>query len=159
MKTAFIDTSALAAILFDEPSSASIQRILGNFDAVCASNLLEAEIRSAAVRESISQREVDLILSRVKWVNPDRPLSREFQSIVLAGVRLRGADLWHVACALYMASDPWVLYFVTLDETQALAAERMGFKVLPERVATPDVREPAAVYNSAGTKTKRKKAK
>ena len=35
---------------------------------------------------------------------PDRPLTHECTKALTAGY-LRGADLWHVACALYLAGE------------------------------------------------------
>ena len=158
MKTAFIDTSALAAILFEERAFPAVQNILGNLDTVRASNLLEAEIRSAAARESVDQLEVDSVLSKVKWVLPDRPLSQELRAVASCGVSLRGADSWHLACALYLAGDPSNLPFLTLDGDQALAAERLGFKVLPEAITSSGgVRESQAAYKTNQLRAKKRK--
>lgn len=45
-------------------------------------------------------------------------------------VRLaRGADLWHVASALYVAPSPADLYFLTLDERQRSVAATLGFRI------------------------------
>jgi predicted nucleic acid-binding protein len=159
LKAAFVDTSALAALLFDEPSSSGLSDILVDLEWVYASPLLEAEIRSAAARENLEQSDVDAVLSRVKWVQPDRPLTQEMKSIVSAGLYLRGADLWHLACALYLAGDPSVLPFVTLDGAQAEAAARLGFQVLPGRERGLEIREAPAGYGlpkrRAGAKRKK----
>jgi len=37
------------------------------------------------------------------------------------------ADLWHVACALYLAESPRELPFFTLDQRQVAVARRLGF--------------------------------
>ena len=155
MKSAFIDTSALASILFKEPAYPAVLNILEGLETVSASCLLEAEIRSAAVRESIDQGDVDGVLSKVEWVLPDRPLSHEIRSIVSKGIPLRGAELWHLACALYLAGDPANLPFVTLDGGQAGAAERLGFKVLPAvSPRSSGAREPQAVYGAKKSRGK-----
>ena len=41
---------------------------------------------------------------------------------------VRGADLWHLACALYVAASPGELTFLTLDERQRTVAKALGFK-------------------------------
>lgn len=41
---------------------------------------------------------------------------------------LRGADLWHVACALYLVEDAPELSFLTRDERQSAVAEALGFR-------------------------------
>ena len=42
--------------------------------------------------------------------------------------QLRGADLWHVATALYVAGEADRLCFVTLDQRQRDAAAALGFQ-------------------------------
>ena len=62
----------------------------------------------------------------MKWVFPERALTAEFEQ-VLAGGQVKGADAWHLACALYVARDPRDLTFLTLDVRQRAAARRVGF--------------------------------
>jgi len=38
-----------------------------------------------------------------------------------------GTDLWHLACALYLAGNPRDLPFITLDERQEVVARKLGF--------------------------------
>ncbi len=125
-----MDTSALVAVMFKEPGSGLLHRSLSTLDHLYASNLLEAEIRSAASREGLDPSVVDLALSNIHWVLPDRPLSTELKAVAETGVRLRGADLWHVACALYLAGDTRELHFMTLDQAQAETVKKLGFKVM-----------------------------
>ena len=159
MKAAFLDTSALAAILFDEPASSRIRDVLSQFGSVHASGLLEAEIRSAAARENVNQSDVDAVLTPVKWVLPDRPLSQELRPVILSGYPLRGADAWHIACALYLAGDPSALPFITLDGDQAQVAARVGFKVLPGASPFGSAREPQAAYKTGKSRAKSGKRK
>ncbi len=95
-----------------------------SMDRVFASNLLEAELRATFVRERVPADHP--LLGRVTWVLPDRPLGREI-GVVLAAGYLRGADLWHLASALFLAGNPRDLPFVTLDERQEVVARRLGF--------------------------------
>ena len=48
----------------------------------------------------------------------------------LFGAPIRGADLWHVASALYAAPRPESLSFATLDLRQGAVAEALGFPIL-----------------------------
>lgn len=129
MSVAYVDTSALAAIVFDEPGAASLAGQLDGFERLVSSNLLEAELRAAFVRESQSF-EVRAV-SGIQWVLPDRSLTREFETVLQAGY-LRGADLWHVATALYLSPEPVGLTFATLDARQAAIAGSLGFRILRE---------------------------
>ena len=60
--------------------------------------------------------------------DPTRALSTELRSLLRAGY-LRGADLWHVACALYMARESEDVTFITLDQRQAEVAAALGFRL------------------------------
>ena len=67
-------------------------------------------------------------VSGIEWVLPDRPLASEFAKVLKADY-LRGADLWHVATALYAARQPGEIWFVTLDRKQHTIAAALGFQV------------------------------
>jgi PIN domain len=122
----YVDTSCLVAVAFGEPGYEALVGQLERFDQLYASNLLEAELHAAFQREGLSAD--GALLGRLSWVLPDRPLSAEIRMVLAAG-RLRGADLWHVACALYLSPDPQELAFLTLDRQQAEVAAGMGFPV------------------------------
>ncbi len=126
MSVAYVDTSALVAVAFDESSGAAMVNQLGDIPYLLSSNLLEAELRSACLREGINFSPA--IFSNLKWVLPDRPLVPEITAVLEAGY-LRGADLWHVASALYVAREPEQMWFLTLDARQRSVAEAVGFKV------------------------------
>ena len=125
MSTAYVDTSALAAVAFGEPCGDEMAHRLSEFARILSSNLLEAELRSAYSRER-RPFEADR-LSRVGWVIPNRPLSQEI-AVVLDTGHMRGADLWHMATALYVAPDPSRISFVTLDKKQHATASVLGFR-------------------------------
>lgn len=127
MSSAYIDSSFLLAIAFGEPNSAGLAATLDRFDAVYASNLVEAEVLAALAREGMALPESDS-LSFVSWTFPDRPLTREFELILKAG-HLKGADLWHLACALYLSPTPGELSFLSLDLRQKRVAAKLGFPV------------------------------
>ena len=126
MTVAYVDTSALVAIAFGEPGAAALGRRLGAFPVLLSSNLLEAELRAAYSREE--RRFPETIVSGIEWVLPDRPLAPEFAKVLETG-HLRGADLWHVATALYAARRPDEIWFVTLDRKQRTVAAALGFQV------------------------------
>jgi len=125
LKLAYVDTSCLIAIAFGEPGSRPLAFRLHRFDRLFSSNLLEAEFRSALAREAIREDGGDL-LSWLSWVYPHRPLTPEFKR-VLAAAPLKGADLWHLACALLLDPEAGELSFLTLDQRQRKAAAALGF--------------------------------
>ena len=125
MSVAYIDTSALVAVAFGEDAGPEVARRLEAFARLISSKLLEAELRATFNRECLAF-EPDLV-SGIEWVLPDRPLTAEFATALDAG-HLRGADLWHVATALYVAGEADRLSFVTLDQRQRDAAAALGFQ-------------------------------
>ncbi len=125
MKLAYIDTSCLIAIAFGEAGATTLARRLARFDVLVASDLLEAELRSAFLQEGVDPEPE--LLAGVSWVLPDRPLHAEIERVLAAGY-VRGADCWHLATALYLAEDPATISFLTLDERQATVARALGFR-------------------------------
>ena len=128
MRAAYIDTSCLVAVAFDEPAAHGIAGQLRDFDQLLASNLLEAEFTTTLIREGVAEGGAAL-LSWITWVFPNRPLTFEFERITAHGY-LRGADLWHLACALFVSSNPQQIAFLTLDRRQAEIAHLLGFSGL-----------------------------
>lgn len=124
MNDAFIDSSVVVSLVLREPTAAAMRRRLAAFNVVYASDLVEAELRSACRREQIA---VDMRLLRdVEVIFPDRTLRREMERVLEAGY-LRGADCFHLATALFLARDPSRLTFVTLDAQQREVAKTLGF--------------------------------
>lgn len=124
MKLAYVDTSCLVAVAFGERGGTALARRLRAFDALVSSNLLEAELRSAFLREAVEADSA--FLEAVSWVVPDRPLTAEIATVLAAGY-VRGADCWHLASALYLAEDPGAISFLTLDKRQRTVARALGF--------------------------------
>ena len=82
-------------------------------------------MRSVLAREG---REYDADrLARIQWFMPTRPLTPEIAAALRAGY-LRGADLWHLASALYAARAMPALAFITLDRRQQTVAASLGFE-------------------------------
>ena len=127
MSVAYVDSSAIVGIAFQDRGWAAVERKLADFLDLRSSNLLEAEVRAACNREG---RDFDArVLSGIRWVLPDRPLTPELRTAQEAGC-LRGADLWHIAAALYVALEPGDISFVTLDDRQQTVASALGFQTL-----------------------------
>jgi predicted nucleic acid-binding protein len=124
VKPAYVDTSCLVAIAFSESGYDRTAQRLQRFDQLFASNLLEAEFRSALKREDVS-KDGENLLSWLSWVFPDRPLTAEYAEILKHGY-VSGADLWHLACALYLRRLLGQLEFLTLDDRQRRLGERIG---------------------------------
>jgi len=123
---AFVDASILVAIVLGEPGAPSLRRLVARQDSLFASELLAAEFLAAAKREGIQAEEAGAVLAPLRWVFPARSLRREVERVLAAGY-LRGADVWHLACACYLAPDPSELAFLTRDKAQRRVAAELGF--------------------------------
>jgi predicted nucleic acid-binding protein len=125
--TAYIDSSFLLAIALGEPRAAGLRRTLAGFDRLLSSDLMIAECLSTALREGIDRDAMLVNLRPIALVLPPRTLQREAAEALDEGY-LRGADLWHVACALFIASDARSdVAFLSRDEPQRRIARRLGF--------------------------------
>jgi hypothetical protein len=129
LKTAYVDSSCPVAIALDEPGSRFLLVRLSRFDRLFSSNLLEAELMAALAREG-SRGRLGGFLSWLRWVCPYERLTREMDQVLDVG-RLRGPDLWHLACALFLRSRvEGEVFFLTLDRRQSDVARALGFRIL-----------------------------
>ena len=125
MSVAYVDTSVIVAVAFGEDGAEALAERLSSYSRLVSSNLLEAELRAACRREG---RPVPVhLLARIGWILTHRPLTGEMEAALEAG-SLRGADLWHVASALYATPEPAAIAFFTLDRQQASVAAGLGFR-------------------------------
>lgn len=124
MAAAFVDSSVISAIAFIEGGAPAIVERLQQFNRLFAAPLLEAEVRSAAHRESVT---VDQgWFAPLTWILPERSLTPEIARVLEAGY-IRGADCWHLATALSIFPEPAGLTFLTLDLRQQEIAAALGF--------------------------------
>jgi predicted nucleic acid-binding protein len=123
---AYVDTSVLLAIAFGQHDPDTLRNRLSGYTRIFSSILLEAEARSAFVRaERPFERS---LLAGITWILPDRSLTEEIDAALHAGY-LRGADLLHMATALYTARGERGMTFLTLDKRLREVAQALGFKV------------------------------
>ena len=126
MNATYVDSSALVAVAFNEVRAAEVADRLRSYERLYSSNLLEAEVLSACAREELVLDPT--YLDRIEWLFPDRTLESEMNAVLATGY-LRGADLWHVANALYAFPRATEVGFFTLDERQRAVAAELGFQV------------------------------
>ncbi|MGH3815777.1 MAG: PIN domain-containing protein [Pseudonocardiaceae bacterium] len=124
----YIETSAAAKLLVDEPASSRLavrlDSAVAEDEALISSILLETELRRLAVRVDLPQVAVTHLLERFDLVETDRSLYRE--AGLLPGRHLRSLDALHLAAALRVSADVMVTY----DRRQADAADAAGLPVL-----------------------------
>ena len=126
MGVAYIDTSVLLAIAFGQHDPEALRNRLSGYTNLFSSILLEAEARSAFARaDRLFDRH---LLAGIRWVLPDRSLTQEIDVTLRVGY-LRGADLLHVATALYAARGEEGMTFLTLDRQLREVAQALRFQV------------------------------
>lgn len=127
MTTAYVDSSVLLAIAFAETGTTLLRRMLGRHDHLVSSDLIVAECLSAGDREKIARSTMLEALHPIGRILPSRSLAPEMAEALDEGY-LRGADLWHIACALFIAGeDRAELPFLSRDASQRRVARRLGF--------------------------------
>jgi predicted nucleic acid-binding protein len=127
VSVAYLDTSFFVAVVLGEPGAARLQRILGAHDRILTSDLLVGEALSVAARENVDADLLRNALGAVTLVLPPRSLEQEMRQALVLG-RLRDADLWHVACAMFVAGSARPdLAFLSRDAAQRALARRLGF--------------------------------
>ena len=124
----YVETSAAAKLLVDEPASsrlaARLDSAVDKDDPLLSSMLLETELRRLAVRVDLAQAAVTHLLERFDLMETDRSLYRE--AGLLPGRHLCSLDALHLAAALRVGADVMVTY----DRRQAEAADAAGLPVL-----------------------------
>jgi predicted nucleic acid-binding protein len=127
MTVAYIDTSFFLAIVFDEPDASTLVRVRKNFNQVFAADLLVAEALAAAARGGIDPTAVLAGIRSISLFFPPRLLEPEIGHTLALGT-LRGADVWHLAAALFVAGLAQAkIAFLSRDRSQRTIARRLGF--------------------------------
>jgi hypothetical protein len=128
-QVAYVDSSCMISIALGEPYHRELSSRLSHLEGLFSSNLLEADLRAAVAREGEKAGGVKDIVAWMNWVHPYRPLTPEFQRVLEVGL-LKGSDLWHVACALFMRRKFPDIRFITTDGRQGEIARSLGFRGL-----------------------------
>ena len=126
--TTYVETSAVAKLLFAEEESralkAFLDRTVRDSGSAFSSILLETELRRVALRHRAPQDLATDVIGRFDLVEPDRAIYH--QAGLLPGDGVRSLDAIHVAIALRIEAEQ----FVTYDARQAEAAAGAGLLVL-----------------------------
>lgn len=122
--TIYLDTSAAAKLLVQEPETEALAAYLDGAGAdPVSSAVLETELRRVAVRLGLPQAWASEVLARVALVEPQRSLF--YEAGLLPGPSLRSLDALHLATAVRVEADVVVAY----DARLARAARDLGMEV------------------------------
>ena len=153
------DSSALVALIVQQPSSDPVRAIYARDSQVLAWTASEIEILSALCRlhreRALDDAGFSAATARLEnlWDSIDAVSAIGAVKLrarrVLRTHELRAAAALQLGAALLAASDDPVRWtFVCLDQRLADAARREGFTVLPDRVESPTATPPLS-----GTRT------
>ena len=121
----YVDTSALAALLIDQPESAALLDWLDSTAAeLVSSDLLETELRRVAVREGLDQSDVTRLLDGVALAALDRAVYRGAGYLPMP--YLRTLDALHPEAAIRLDASAVLTYDRRLGE----AARAAGLDVI-----------------------------
>ena len=122
---AYVDGSAVLAVILEEPAGPETARRLAGFTTLYSADLLIAEIQAAYARE---RREFNVDwLPEILPIFPTRSLYEEIAAALQIRY-LRSGDLLHIATALYAVNDYGIdMAFITLDNAQREVAAGLGF--------------------------------
>ncbi|MBB5633803.1 hypothetical protein BKA04_002026 [Cryobacterium mesophilum] len=121
----YVDTSAMGALLIDQPESQSLEDWLDRTSAILvSSDLLETELRRLAVRENLAQSDVTRILDGVALAALDRAVYRSAGFMPMQ--HLRTLDALHLEAAVRLD----VSAILTYDRRLGDAARTLGVEVI-----------------------------
>ncbi|MGC0273678.1 type II toxin-antitoxin system VapC family toxin [Pseudactinotalea sp. Z1739] len=124
----YVDTSALGALLIDQPESPALLEWLDHTPAtLVSSDLLETELRRVAVREGLDQSDVTSVLDGVALAALDRAVYRSAGFLPMP--YLRTLDALHLEAAMRLDASAVLTYDRRLGE----AARSAGFDVIAPR--------------------------
>lgn len=125
MKWAYVDSSVVLATIFEDQPAKKLAKLWGSAERFISSYLLEVEVFSAMRREQVDVSLADEPLRRLGFVQT-RSLAQECKEILRMGY-LRGADLFHLATAVWVRDKFTDLKFFSFDRQQMEIADKLGF--------------------------------
>ena len=123
---AYIDTSALAKLVLDEPGSISMVRWHVQSERIITSRVGIVEMRRVAARHPHDVTHLEVVLRSVEAFELDLVTAQVAGAV--APTALRTLDAIHLATALQLA--PGLDAFVTYDDRLADAARALGLPVV-----------------------------
>jgi predicted nucleic acid-binding protein len=125
-RLAYVDASALAKLILEEPASAAMARWHLESERIVTSRVGLVETRRAVARHAHDAVHLEFVLRSVETIELDGVIARAAGAIGPA--TLRTLDAIHVASAV--ALQPELDAFVTYDDRLAEAARAAGLTVI-----------------------------
>lgn len=123
----YVDTSAIARMLLDEPDKPVIEQRLEDFNERVASRLLRVELRRVGVREGALDR-ADELLQDISLVAVDEEILAAAETVAPSTVTTLGAI--HLATAVRLSKAGELDALMTYDKRLADGAREHGITVI-----------------------------
>jgi hypothetical protein len=123
---AYVDASALAKLVLDEPGAVEMRRWYVESERVVTSRVGIIETRRACSRQAFDAGHLEVILKSIETAAIDARIADA--AAVLGPPTLRTLDAIHLATALELVPD--LDAFVTYDDRLAEAARMFGLPVV-----------------------------
>jgi len=121
----YVDTSALGALLIDQPESPALVSWLDQTSAtLVSSDLLETELSRIAVRENLDQSDVTRVVDGVALAALDRDVYRSAGFLPMP--YLRTLDALHLEAAMWLDA----VAVLTYDRRLGEASRTVGLDVI-----------------------------
>lgn len=124
-KIAYVDASAMAKLVLEEPESPAMLRWYAESDQLISSRIGVIETRRATMRHVFDPAQLEIVLASITVVEIDAAIAQRAARVGPLG--LRTLDAIHLATAL-AAGD--LSAFVTYDDRLADAARMLGLPVV-----------------------------
>jgi predicted nucleic acid-binding protein len=123
----YVDTSAIARMLLDEPDKPVIEQRLEDFEQRVASRLLRVELRRVGAREGVLDR-ADELLKDISLVALDDQILAAAETVTPSNVTT--LDAIHLATAVRLSKAGELDALMTYDKRLADGAREHGITVL-----------------------------
>lgn len=127
MATVYVDTSALARILLDEPGATAVEDSLSAYERLVASRLLQVELRRVGLRRNLVDG-VGELLAEIALIPCEETILTAAETVLPSTIAT--LDAVHLATAVRLSEAGHLDALMTYDKQLGAGAKEHGIPVL-----------------------------